>query len=59
MSSTKKKNWNVEMECVVSKDVHLSNCTEEEARADPWHYSDDERENGMSDWEIISIKEDK
>jgi hypothetical protein len=58
MSPSKKKNWNVEMKCTVTKDVHLSDCTETEALLNPWHYSDDERENGMSDWEVISVKED-
>ncbi len=58
MSTSKEKNWNVEMKCTVTKDVHLHDCTEYAARNDPWGYSDDEREIGMSDWEVISVKED-
>lgn len=58
--SKKKKNWNVEMECVVRKDVHFSNCTEDQIRGDiPWERSDDERETELIDWKVLKVEEDK
>jgi hypothetical protein len=54
-----KKNWNVEMRCTITKQVHLSACTEEEANENPWDYADDEVETEQIDWEIVSMKEDK
>lgn len=53
-----KKNWNVTMRCVVTKHVHLANCTEDEARNKPWEFADDEREMDMADWDVTNIEVD-
>jgi hypothetical protein len=54
-----KKNWIFRMRCVVDKDIFLENCTEEQARENPWAFSKDELEIDMRDWEIISVEENK
>ena len=59
MGKKGKKDWTAIMRCTVTKQVHLSNCTEEEAEKDPWDYADDEAETEQIDWEIVSIEEDK
>lgn len=52
----KKRNWIVRMECVVIKDVYADNCTEEEARANPFEHSVKEEEVDQRDWEFKSIE---
>jgi hypothetical protein len=52
----KKKDWVVTMECVVTKELYLSGCTEEEAENDPWLYATDEKEVEMNDWQVVSIE---
>jgi len=51
----KKKNWIVRMECVVIKDVYADNCTEEQARNEPFEHATDEIEVDMRDWEVKSV----
>jgi hypothetical protein len=53
-----KKNWIVRVKCEVYKDVFVDNCTEEEARDNPFgeHY-DTEVEVDMPDWEVIDVNE--
>lgn len=52
----KKQNFVVRMRCVVYKDVFLENCTEEEAKTNPWDYAVDELETDQIDWQIHNIK---
>jgi hypothetical protein len=52
----KKSDWIVTMKCVITKEVYVENCTEEEAK-EPWAYSIDEREIEMTDWKFLSIEE--
>ncbi len=54
-----KKDWIVKMECVVRKTVVVENCTEEQARTNPWDYAEDEYESETVDWQVISIEENK
>ena len=42
--------------CTVEKNVTCEGCTVEEAEADPWQYSVDEHDDGMSDWEVLSAE---
>lgn len=53
---SKTKSWIVTMECVVSKEVICDNCTEEQARKDPFEYASDERETGQVDWKVESVE---
>ncbi len=55
MSKPKKGNWIVKMKCVVEKEVFVNNCTETEARLNPWDHFDDEIETCQEDWEVISV----
>ncbi len=54
-----KKNWTVEMKCVVYKTVDVEGCTEEEARKSPWDFAVDEMETDQIDWDVLSVKEAK
>lgn len=55
----KKKNrsWIVRLRCVVIKEVTCDDCTEDQARDEPWEYVDgDETEIEQVDWEVQSVK---
>jgi len=54
---SEKKNWIVKTKCVVNKEVYCENCTEEEARNNPYAYSTDEREVDQIDYEVRSVEE--
>lgn len=49
----------VTMRCVVTKIVTCENCTEEQARNQPWEYATDEHEADQIDWEVKRVEEDK
>lgn len=53
-----KKSWIVRMECVVIKDVYVEDCTEEQARKEPFEHATDECELEMIEWEIKSVLPD-
>lgn len=59
--SEKSKNtsWVVRLECVVTKEVICDDCTEEEAKENPFMHASDERETGMQDWTVMGIEENK
>lgn len=50
-----KRNWIVRAECVILKDIYVEDCTEEEARNDPFKYSVDEAEVDQIDWTVKSV----
>lgn len=52
----KKKNWIVRMRCEVTKDVFVDDCTEEQARCNPWGHSSNEVEIDQHNWEVKSVK---
>ncbi len=52
-----KKKWLVRMRCVVTKEVCVGPCTEEEARDNPWEHSTDETEIDQQDWLVTGVKE--
>lgn len=51
----KKGNWVVRAKCIVTKDVYVSDCTEEEAKNDPFNHADDQIEVDQLDWEVQSV----
>ena len=51
-----KQSWVFKVECLVTKSVVLENCTEEEARNNPWSFAVEETETGMIDWEFINLE---
>ena len=51
------KDYEVRMRCVITKLVFCEASSEEEVRASPWEYANDEQELEQIDWEIISVKE--
>ena len=44
------------MKCEVIKDVYVSDCTEDDARTNPFEHSTDEREVDQLDWEVRSVE---
>jgi hypothetical protein len=54
-----KGSWLVTMRCTVTKEVVCENCTEEEARANPWDHAISEEEMGQEDWEVKDVKPNK
>jgi len=52
---SKKGNWTVKIRAEVDKEVTCENCTEEEARNDPWEHAVDEIEIMQSSWEVKSV----
>ena len=56
MAKAKKGSWIVRMKCEVDKEVVCNDCTEEQARENPWDYAVDEREVGQTDCKIESVK---
>jgi len=59
MSEPKKGSWIVRMKVTGTHIVTCDNCTEDEARENPYLYAVDEQDVETSDWEIISVEENK
>ena len=49
----------VTVECLVKKELHVSGCTEEQARNEPWDHCKNEREIHMMDWRVERVEEVK
>jgi hypothetical protein len=52
-----KGNFIVTMQCVVTKEVIVENCTLSEAKNNPWDYSVDETELEQIDWKVVKVTE--
>lgn len=50
------RNWRVRVECVVIKDVYVTDCTAEQAMKDPWSHAGYEEEVDQKDWKVINIE---
>lgn len=61
VATTKKPkgSWTVRMRCTVTKDVICENCTEEEARTDPFEHAVDEMEIDQRDYEVTDVRENR
>ncbi len=44
------------MNCQVVKEVYCSDCTEEEARINPWDHADSEREIEQTDFDVTKVE---
>jgi hypothetical protein len=42
--------------CVVERQIVCEDCTEAEARDDPWSHATDERDMSMPDWKVMDIR---
>ena len=52
-----KGSWIVRMKCVVLKDVYVADCTEDEARNNPFDQDvEDEIEVEQTDWDVQSVE---
>lgn len=51
-----KGNWVVRVRCTVIKAIRCEDCTEDEAREDPFDHAVDETEVSQEDWEIESVE---
>lgn len=45
------------MRCTVVKEIIIEDCTETQARQNPWDFAADEKEVEQTDWEVTSVKE--
>ena len=52
-----KRIWSVTARCVVQKSIICENCTEEEARKNPFEFAVDELETDQEDYTILSVEE--
>ena len=52
----KKGSWIVRMKCEVTKEVICEDCTEEQARANPFEYSSQETELDQIDYDVRSVE---
>ena len=59
MAKAKKGSWVVQMKCTVTKTVVCEDCTEEDARTDPFEYAIDEQETSQIDYEVTSVEENR
>lgn len=50
-----KKTWIVIMTCKVRKSVEVRNCTEKEAREQPWDFAHAEVEIDQIDWVVEKV----
>jgi hypothetical protein len=50
-----KPQWIVRARCVIVKQIVCENCTEEEARDDPWEHAVDETEIEQIDWDVTQV----
>jgi hypothetical protein len=48
--------WIVTMKCTVTKSVACENCTEEEARNNPFDFAVNEQEVNQHDWEVKRVE---
>jgi hypothetical protein len=56
MAKVKKGNWIVKMKCEVYKDVFCDNCTEDDARYNPWEFATSEIETDQIDWHVERVE---
>jgi len=51
--------YRVTVKCVVYKVLTCEDCTEEQARTDPWDHAVHEVEQDQLDWEVLYVKADE
>ena len=54
----KRDHWKVTMRCEVTRIVSCEDCTEEEARENPWDYATDEQDVDLINWEVRKVERD-
>jgi hypothetical protein len=47
----------VRMRRVVTTEVTVEDCTEEEAATNPWEFAVDEQDIDQTDWEVLDVRE--
>jgi hypothetical protein len=56
LAPVNKQSWIVRVQCVVEKEVITTDCTEAEARDNPWNHFDSERELSQPDFTVHSVE---
>lgn len=51
-----KGNWEVRMRATITKLVYCEDCTEEEARNDPFEHATDEHEVDQIDYDVLGVE---
>lgn len=54
-----KADWFVWVRCLVTKTLYCPDCTEAEARAQPWDHETEVYDDDQESWEVFSVKRDK
>jgi hypothetical protein len=52
----KKQSWIVRMRATIEKEVITSDCTEDQARNDPFMYAQSETELSQDDYKVLSVE---
>lgn len=53
------RRWVVRVRATVTKDVFCENCTDAEARRDPYNHAENEEEVEQYSYEVIGVKPNK
>lgn len=56
MKKERKGNWIVTIRATVTKEVCVENCTESEARENPFDHAEDEREIDQVDYKVLGVQ---
>ncbi len=51
-----KRQWIVRVDCKITKNVVCEDCTEEEARTNPFDFAIEETEVSQEDWTVKSVE---
>jgi hypothetical protein len=57
MAKARKSSWIVRVRKTVKTELICENCTEEQAKDNPYEYLVDEMEQDTEDYEVLSVKE--
>lgn len=49
------RSWIVRVTCTIVKEVVCEDCSKDEAQDRPWHFSVDESEVEMIDWDVTDV----
>ncbi len=53
------RSWVVKATCTIEKEIVCEDCTEEQARSDPFEFAVDEQEIGQDDYKVTDVKPNK
>lgn len=54
-----KGTYTVRLRCTVHKIITCEDCTEEQARTEPYEHATDEMETEQIDWEVVDVQRER